>query len=105
MDYFNEKIQEAYEESILGSKKYESIVDQYLEAMDILEELGQKIDEKWKNDVEIEKTGEHKDKTIAQLKKEIEAGKGKISKEKMGELLFALRAKQGWKKGEGATGL
>jgi len=23
----------------------------------------------------------------------------------MGELLFALRAKQGWKKGEGATGL
>jgi hypothetical protein len=64
------------------------------------------LGEKWKKDVDIKSTGEHKGKTIEQLKKEIEALKGKSgNKEKMGELLFALRAKQGWKKGEGATGL
>lgn len=64
------------------------------------------IAEKWKNDVKVKSTGEHADKTIEQLKKEIEALKGKSgNKEKMGELLFALRAKQGWKKGEGSTGL
>lgn len=62
--------------------------------------------EKWEPEVDIKSTGEHADKTIVQLKKEIEALKGKPgNKEKMGELLFALRAKQGWKKGEGATGL
>ena len=62
--------------------------------------------EKWKDGVDVKSTGEHADKTIAQLKKEIEALKGKPgNKEKMGELLFALRAKQGWKKGKGATGL
>jgi len=62
--------------------------------------------EKWKDDVDIKKTGEHADKTIEQLKKEIEALRGKPgNKEKMGELIFALRAKQGWKKGEGSTGL
>lgn len=64
------------------------------------------LSEKWAKDVDIKSTGEHADKTIEQLKKEIEALKGKPgNKEKMGELLFALRAKQGWKKGEEATGL
>lgn len=75
----NEKIYEAYKRSIL---------------------------EKWKGDVEIEKTGEHAGKSVKQLKKEIEALKGKPgNKEKMGELLFALRSKTGWKKGKGAAGL
>lgn len=64
------------------------------------------IGEKWSKDVDIKKTGEHKDKTIAQLKKEIKALKGKPgNKEKMGELLFALRSKEGWPKGKGSTGL
>ena len=58
--------------------------------------------EKWGKDVEIKSTGEHADKTVAQLKKEIAALRGKPgNKEKMGELLFALRAKQGWKKHTG----
>lgn len=62
------------------------------------------LEEKWAKDVKIQKTGEHAGKTVAQLKKEIEALKGKpANKEKMGELLFALRAKTGWKKGKGAT--
>lgn len=60
------------------------------------------LSEKWKDDVEIEKTGEHAGKTVAQLKKEIAALRGKPgNKERMGELLFALRAKQGWKKKTG----
>ena len=64
------------------------------------------LGEKWSKKVEIKHTGEHEGKTIEQLKKEIEALKGKPgNKEKMGELIFALRSKQGWKKGEGATGL
>ena len=104
MDYINEKIQEAYEESVLGTKKNEGLIDQYFEALSILDEIGNKIDEKWEKDVKIQHTGEHENKTVAQLKKEIEALKGKPgNKEKMGELLFALRAKTGWKKGEGAT--
>jgi hypothetical protein len=62
------------------------------------------IEEKWAKDVKIEKTGEHAGKTVEQLKSQIEALKGKPgNKEKMSELVFALRAKGGWKKGEGAT--
>lgn len=76
----NKKIFEAYERSVL--------------------------DEKWAKKVKIEKTGEHAGKSVEQLKKEIKALKGKPgNKEKMGELLFALRSKTGWKKGEGGAGL
>jgi len=58
--------------------------------------------EKWAKEVDIKSTGEHSDKSIAQLKKQIVALRGKPgNKEKMGELLFALRAKQGWKKDTG----
>jgi len=72
--------------------------------MDIVEKIDMLLPEKWEKEVEIKSTGEHAGKSVAQLKKEIEALKGKPgNKEKMGELLFALRAKTGWKKGEGAT--
>ena len=49
---------------------------------------------------EVKSTGEHADKTIAQIKKEMEALKGKkpFNREQFLELMFALRAKQGWKK-------
>jgi len=68
--------------------------------MDLIEKY---LGEKWSKDVKINKTGEYKDMTVAELKKKIEALKGKPgNKEKMGELLFALRAKQGWKKHTGA---
>jgi len=60
------------------------------------------IEEKWDKDVKIKSTGAHTGKSVAQLKAEVEALKGKPgNKEKMGELLFALRAKQGWKKKTG----
>lgn len=69
--------------------------------MDLVEKY---LGEKWSKEVDVKKTGEHAGKTEAELKKEIAALKGKPdNKEKMGELLFALRAKSGWKKGEGAT--
>ena len=62
--------------------------------------------EKWSKDVEVKSTGEHAGKTIDQLKKEVDALRGKSGNEKeMGGLLFAIRAKQGWKKGEGSTGV
>ena len=74
--------------------------------MNILEKIDNYLEEKWKPEVKIKSTGEHAGKSVEQLKKEIETLKGKPgNKEKMGELLFALRAKGGWKKGEGATGL
>ena len=60
------------------------------------------LEEKWAKDVDVKSTGQHAGKSIEQLKKEINALKGKPgNKEKMGELLFALRAKQGWKKHTG----
>ena len=62
----------------------------------------EKIEEKWGKDVKIHATGKHAGKSIEQLKKQILALKGKPhNKEEMGELLFALRAKQGWKKKTG----
>ena len=69
--------------------------------------------EKWEGDVEVKKTGEHSGKTIEQINSEIKSLKKKSEsykekgkkvpssiKEKMSELYFAKRAKQGWK-GEG----
>lgn len=77
----------------------------FSENLDALERFHNKIviyNEKWGKDVEIHQTGEHAGKTIAQLKNEIKALRGKPgNKEKMGELLFALRAKQNWKKSTG----
>ena len=63
--------------------------------------------EKWGKDVEIKSTGEYKDWTVEELRAEMEKMKGSenFDKEKYGELQFALRAKTGWKKGEGATGM
>ena len=64
------------------------------------------VSEGWNKEVEVKSTGEHADKTITQIKKEMEALKGKkpFNREQFSELMFALRAKQGWKKGKGATG-
>ena len=74
--------------------------------MSVLEKIDDYLSEKWAKEVKIQSTGEHAGKSMAQLKKEIAALRGKPgNKEKMGELIFALRAKQHWKKGKGATGL
>jgi len=68
----------------------------------------EKLNEKWKKDAKIKKTGAHSDKTIAQLKKELNAIKAKEKKTEADkklehELVFAIRAKGGWKKGKDAT--
>lgn len=126
----NKKIQSAYERILeqsttevepiqkkFGPKKYADeagLSDKKKKKDTVTEEewkeyeevYGETLDEKWAKKVEIEKTGEHAGKSVGQLKKEIEGLKGgKANKEKMGELLFALRSKTGWKKGKGAAGL
>lgn len=73
------------------------------------------VNEKWEGDVKVEKTGEHSNKSIDQINSEIKKLKQKSEtykekgkkvpsgiKEKMSELYFAKRAKQGWK-GKGKT--
>lgn len=75
------------------------------------------ITEKWEGDVEVEKTGEYSDMTIEEINSAIkklkkqnekyqEEGKKvpQKNREKMSELYFAKRAKQGWKgKGKAAV--
>lgn len=58
---------------------------------------GTELNEKWDKDVDIKHTGENTDKTIGQLKKEKQSAHGKSE---MGKLNFAIRAKQGFPKGE-----
>lgn len=68
------------------------------------------LNEKWEGKVEVEKTGEYSDMTIEEINAEIKKLKTKTQKlkdadkevpkkdrEKMSELYFAKRAKQGWK--------
>tara|TARA_B100000282_G_scaffold228957_1_gene171532 strand:- start:311 stop:811 length:501 start_codon:yes stop_codon:yes gene_type:complete len=73
------------------------------EFIDLIKDI---VSEGWDKEVEVKSTGEHADKTITQIKKEMKALKGKkpFNREQFSELMFALRAKQGWKKGKGATG-
>lgn len=63
------------------------------------------LNEKWGKKVKIRHTGEHSEKSVADIKKQMASLKGKkpFDREKYSELLFALRAKGGWKRGEGAT--
>lgn len=66
------------------------------------------LEEKWNKDVEVKKTGEHAGQTVAQIRKRLSAlkkkeDKSEAEKKEQDELVFALRAKTGWKKGKGAT--
>jgi uncharacterized protein YhaN len=71
------------------------------------------VNEKWSKKVKIEKTGEHADKTVSELKKELRELKDKSKSyqekdekvpksiiEKESEIKFAIRAKKHWPKGE-----
>ena len=60
---------------------------------------------KWGGDVQIKSTGQYSDMTVKGLKKQLAKLKGKkpFNRKEYGQLLFALRAKTGWKKGRGAT--
>ena len=66
------------------------------------------LTEKWNKDVKVKKTGEHAEQTVAQIKKRLaqlkkKEDKSAAEKKEQDELVFALRAKTGWKKGKGAT--
>ena len=70
----------------------------------------EQVDEKWAGDAKIEKTGQYAGKSVAELKSMLAKLKKsgphhKDSKEakRMRQINFALRAKGGWKKGEGAA--
>ena len=67
----------------------------------IKEEIKNILSEKWKNTVEIRSTGEHTNKTIVELEKELKTLKGKhpYDRELAGELMFAIRAKRHFKGG------
>lgn len=65
----------------------------------------EELDEKWSGKSEIKKTGEYSDKTIVQLKSELKKlkdnpKKSESLKRKERQLIFAIRAKGGWKKGK-----
>ena len=69
-----------------------------------------KLDEKWAGDAKVKPTGEYKDKTVAELRAMLaklhKSGphkKGSPEATKQSQINFALRAKGGWKKGEGAA--
>jgi hypothetical protein len=68
------------------------------------------LDEKWAGDAEVKPTGQYKDKTVAELKamlaklhKSGPHDKDSPAAKKQRQINFALRAKGGWKKGEGAA--
>lgn len=90
---------------------------QKIKLSEIREIVKSALNEKWKGDAKVEKTGEHADKTIAELKKELKDLKEKSKKyqdqdkkvpksiiDQEREIVFAIRAKTGWKKGKGAIG-
>lgn len=104
MSDLNEKIQEAYISTVVYQTE-DDLVNEYMNLLDRIENFENSLDEKWPGKVDIKQTGEHAGKTVAQIKKEIKKLKGKGQKEQMGELVFALRSKTGWKKGKGAAGL
>jgi hypothetical protein len=68
------------------------------------------LDEKWAGDAEVKPTGQYKDKSVAELKsmlaklkKSSPHDKDSPAAKKMRQINFALRAKGGWKSGEGAA--
>ena len=73
----------------------------------IREMIEEALQEKWEDskDTKVKSTGEHADKSVEQIRKEMDALKGKkpFDREKYSSLQFALRAKEGWKKGKGAV--
>ena len=65
----------------------------------------EELEEKWVGKSVVKKTGEYSDKTIAELKSELKKLKSnpkktEALKKKERQLIFAIRAKGGWKKGK-----
>lgn len=65
----------------------------------------EELEEKWPGKADVEKTGEYSDKTIAELKAQLKKlkdnpNKTESLKKKERQIIFAIRAKGGWKKGK-----
>ena len=65
----------------------------------------EELEEKWAGKSVVKKTGEYSDKTIAELKSKLKKLKSnpektEALKKKERQLIFAIRAKGGWKKGK-----
>jgi hypothetical protein len=65
----------------------------------------EEMNEKWAGKSVVKKTGEYSDKTIAELKSELKKLKNnpektEALKKKERQIIFAIRAKGGWKKGK-----
>ena len=93
-----------FKQKVLTAKQAGKTIETY-------ESKQKDVNEKWKGDVKVKKTGEHADKSVAELKKELNSLKEKSKKyqdegkkvpkniiNQEAELKFAIRAKQGWKK-------
>ena len=93
-----------FQQKVAVAKKSNKTIETY-------ESKHKDVNEKWEGDVKVKKTGEHADKTVSELKKELNSLKEKSKKyqdegkkvpkkiiDQEAELKFAIRAKQGWKK-------
>src|SRR6056300_54375 len=85
-------------------------VEQKLQVKSKLQESIDSLSEKWAGDAEVKQTGQYADKTTGELKKMLgslhKSGphkRGSAEDKKQKQINFALRAKGGWKKGEGAA--
>jgi hypothetical protein len=105
------------EEELYGNQKKIDVAPPKgkITAADFAKLRKENMNEKWEGDTEVEKTGEYSGMSVAELDKAIKALKSKTAKlqdegkkvpksmrEKMSELYFAKRAKQGWK-GKGSA--
>jgi hypothetical protein len=92
-----------FQQKVAIAKKGNKTIETY-------ESKHEDVNEKWDGDVKIKKTGEHADKTVKELKTELNKLKEKSKKyqdegkkvpkkiiDQEAELKFAIRAKQGWK--------
>jgi len=102
-----------------GQKMLDKNKNNKIDAEDfkLLRKSKKEVTEKWKGDVEVEKTGEYSDMSIEDIDsaikklkkqnerlKELDKKVPQKNREKMSELYFAKRAKQGWKgKGKAAV--
>ena len=115
------KLKDKFKENPYGSPEERQISDMLSAfnkwAMNYSGDMRESVNEAWAGDVNVKKTGEHADKTITQLKSELDALKNKSKSyqdkgqsvpksiiDQEAEIKFAIRAKQGWKKGKGAMG-
>jgi hypothetical protein len=85
-------------------------VEQKPQVKSKLQESIDSLSEKWAGDAEVKQTGQYADKTTGELKKMLgslhKSGphkRGSAEDKKQKQINFALRAKGGWKKGEGAA--